>query len=340
MSQSTFRTPLTATALLVLMTACGGGGGSTEKAVSSSPAAPGSAVATVTANTGTSTSTSSSSTGTVSATEISASTAASATLATGPISSDGISGQVLAAMLDQKVGDPGPRWTPAASPAESRTGAAIENPAAPLLQVTQSLTPSNYRASTVNSPYADSTYAPLAGSSTYRLFTEVLGRWGNTDATIPYTTLVMNIGVSADAQQLTLAQTMTVQTGPTFANWNTRTGQADQAITLSADSAYTVAKSGLIPFNRPLKQWSSGEYHVQLMVLRGKNGSQAESCWNFNLPNVKRLICNGWDVPGSLPEIRPAETLNISVVDDRSTYTGESGQLYWRACQDTCTATN
>lgn len=245
-------------------------------------------------------------------------------------------------MLDHKLGAAGPRATPMALPADGRRGAYADDPAMPKITTHIRLEPTNYVEKPSASPYGPvMAYKPLLGASSYELDSYVQGRDGNSNATVAYTELKVKLGLSADQSKLTLAPTLTVTTGPTKPVFALQDDPRDPPVTLTAASAKEIGRKALVAFNMPVQQWNgpNGQF-VQLLVLKGQDDDEAESCWNFNLDKVKRLVCHSWDVPKTWNADSQVEIESHGIEDDRSTYAGESGKRFWRECKGRCEADN
>lgn len=105
----------------------------------------------------------------------------------------------------------------------------------------------------------------------------------------------------------------------------------DIRVTLSSASVHTFQTNARIPFGE-VAVWRQDSNFNELMVLRGDNDRQAKLCWNTQTPNVRRLYCQVWSTPDGWQ--RNNGTLNLEdqyIVDDRAMHAGESGHFYWRS---------
>ena len=98
-----------------------------------------------------------------------------------------------------------------------------------------------------------------------------------------------------------------------------------------ADSDFSFSLNDTVPFG--VKNiWKDNENHVQLMVLDAAPAKDsAKLCWNIVSPRVKRLQCTTWKIPTGWQRGKLLEDTDSYIIDDRSSYPGESGLAYFRA---------
>lgn len=258
----------------------------------------------------------------------------------------GINGALLAGLLDQVSGMAGMRSTPAAGSSSSVHGPRENAADAPYITTLVRLDPFNYSSERIaNTAYDRLVYHPLDGQAEFQLGNAVQGRDGNKQATLPFRTMQLSVPFSASATQVSLGQYLTLGTGPTLTTYDKETDPAKTSEALSASAAYTVQKDQRIPFGT-VAQWNGPGGSVKLEVaqcsLVALNGDQVdtsqpvqqgvETCWDVNLPNMKRRTCHAWQVPASESNGMQGTLATMvfhGIADDRSTYAGENGVRYW-----------
>lgn len=398
-----WRVPMTAAALALILSACGGdGGGSSDRNVSSSPDAPSAGNTTPGSSGGSAGSGGSDgSSGTAgnqhangASTPGDSSTGATPGAGAGNsgsggasgsgsnptppapqttdqlISAAGISGAALLSMLDQQQNRAWPLDTPTSSPADGRHGWFLEDVISqPGVTTYVSLAPQlNYTFTPQpnGNPYPLITYEPLNGSTTYWLKSYVQFRGGrSTRSTVPYRELSLTVPLKADAQQMTIGETLDIKAGPTLANARPDDPKNDKtehpSLALKADSAYTVPRNGLIPFGQVLKQWKASDGQQVSLVLEGRcdlledqytpdatgfNAGPdpvalpgAELCWHIDVATVKRKLCFMYQIPAPADDARAGYVsvpMMHEIIDERSAYAGETGTKYWRQGRYRC----
>ncbi|MDO5055752.1 MAG: hypothetical protein Q4E06_00290 [Lautropia sp.] len=81
-----------------------------------------------------------------------------------------------------------------------------------------------------------------------------------------------------------------------------------------------------------LMHWSDQANNaVRMLLLPGNTANQAKVCWHSELRFARRLHCQSWNVPASWQHGQTLEIDDQYLIDDRSTYVGESGLLYWHS---------
>ncbi|MFC2521599.1 MAG: hypothetical protein ACFNXZ_00485 [Lautropia mirabilis] len=374
MMKDRFRVPMTAAALALLLAACGGGGGGgTEgKAVSASPQAPThldvADGASSTTHPGSSNPTStpvaptaSPATPTVTpdddragrnqgtSTDGNQPTAPSAVAA---LSSQGVRGEVLLSMLDQRPCDnfgvlsfaPDGNPVPEAQDDTPETvfGTTLSQPG-------NHETGSNYvrrpgvDGNPSHAPNAicsdDQMYAPARPGTTYVIHQDSNPVYRFTPATVKrgfhYFGARLSLRVSNDSFSIGNVVHLAEKQDPgrAYAEAHPEAQEPDvQRYEWTADSDLTIRNGALVPFG-VLKEWKEGNLSYQILLVRGDQPGQAKLCWNTHLQHVKRLHCTVWNVPSNF---RQGTMMKVQqyVADDRSTYEGEKGTSYWRAGND------
>lgn len=97
-----------------------------------------------------------------------------------------------------------------------------------------------------------------------------------------------------------------------------------------ADTDFSFSLHETVPFG--VKNiWKNGDDHVQLMVLDAAPAKDAAKlCWHVT-SFVKRLQCTIWKIPTGWQRGKLLEDTDSYIIDDRSSYPGESGLAYFRA---------
>lgn len=376
---SNLQIPLTSAALCLVLAACGGGSSGSDKSVSSSPNSP-SANAPAAGQGNTATQPGTGSGGTGSGGTGSGGTSGGAdnpgTQPSKPavpqtteelLSDQGIRGNVLRSMLDQKLNARGVRGDAAtARAADGRYGWFLPQAnGTPSIWNSVRLDPTNYvDESRPGIPYQISRYHPLEGNSTYTLSSQIYDM-GNTnrDTTVPIRPFTLKVPISASAQLLSLDKTMSIQLGSPHATSNATPDTPAEEITLTATEALEVPSNALLPFGKAVQTWRGDNQQKVELVMAGRcdmvntdyagkvleephRAPGAELCWNFDLTHLKRQICVMYTVPASdgnegyvlsqVPSTAEAQARLEEMVDQRSLFAGESGALFWRNGSSRC----
>lgn len=61
-------------------------------------------------------------------------------------------------------------------------------------------------------------------------------------------------------------------------------------------SGYAAAAGTVVPFGQPLGQWNNGGNWVRLNLTHVSD-NKVNLCWEYSLPDTKRLYCNRWEIP-------------------------------------------
>ncbi|MDO4232616.1 MAG: hypothetical protein Q4D19_10835 [Lautropia sp.] len=100
--------------------------------------------------------------------------------------------------------------------------------------------------------------------------------------------------------------------------------------TLQASAEQLVRKGERFAVNQVLQNWETNDgYFVRLLVIKPAQADEARLCLNTNMPSVKRLACQRWAVPANWKIGEELTWLGSYVVDDRSTFEGQTGHKYW-----------
>lgn len=223
-----------------------------------------------------------------------------------PIDSAGISGDVLATMLDQ-VAAGGMVGTPAAlTQAKPQRGApdvVVSAPQAPDRDYLNATGPSNYKEAT--SAYAYRTSTMSGGGSAQ------------------FTNTHLGMQVSPSDAAVSLPATITVATG---------SQQLGQGLTLTG-GAITLPRGERQDLGKVVREWKNGDANVQLMIRTDSSAenspNNAQMCWNYQLPaaNIQRLQCYLWGVPSNWKRGEPLHFKGVTITekkDDGNEYTWQS----------------
>lgn len=94
-----------------------------------------------------------------------------------------------------------------------------------------------------------------------------------------------------------------------------------------ANQTLSFARRGQVGYG-VLTQWVQNDNHVRMLLVPGQKENEAKLCWNIHNLDVKRLHCMAWSQPEGW---KPGDALKLEdqyIIDDRSTYPGESGMLH------------
>ena len=234
------------------------------------------------------------------------------------ISATGITGAVLATMLDQRSTDVGDDEHAAHAYPATLEGRILDGAAAPVVQSVQIR--STPYAGEGQRPGAGGSYTPATGSYTYTTFngTKV------SDGSNPHfevNSIGMDLEVTNTEHAVTLATHLVAldENGGNYLEGPTYTG-----------AGASIGKSDSIHFGSVVAEWKNGAHNVQLLVNRVAD-DQAALCWNYHLPDTNRLYCNKWTVPHGWKEGQPlvkAGHYLVEVRDGNTTYwhTRKQGQ--------------
>ena len=94
-----------------------------------------------------------------------------------------------------------------------------------------------------------------------------------------------------------------------------------------ANQTLSFARRGQVGYG-VLTQWVQNDNHVRVLLVPGQKENEAKLCWNTHNLEVKRLHCMAWSQPEGW---KPGDALKLEdqyIIDDRSTYPGESGMIH------------
>lgn len=262
---------------------------------------------------------------------------------TAPIGSQGVSGQVLATMLDQKGCDAPVPYT--ALDGEPLPAEQID---VPQVRADARIRPENYaqvpNPATPN-PGAwmfDMTCSPLY--YTYQSMGE-----GEHELTVyssifrytlppPQETRSLNhleIQIPIRVANPTISLAREIKVNDAFNTGTPRNpitppaGDTNEELTLSREADLSFQRTSHISYG-VLAEWKQGDKVARLMLFPGKTDGEARLCWNTELSFVRRLQCKVWTAPEGWQPGQPLKYEGQYLVDDRSTYPGEEGMRFWK----------
>ena len=265
---------------------------------------------------------------------------AHAVKAVSPYSVSGVSGALLSAMLDQRVGNRldeiGPTDRTMLVPVTARNAGQVNDAALPFVTAGYSLTPDNY---------VDGQYRAASSRQQLQMYMRVqnLGR-ASAQATTPFGEFNMNTAVSTDENSVSvggmlhvLSWTPEKRANGTFSRAGVpgvtvQPGDSRIAFhqsNLYAPIGFVARKDQLVPYGSMIQQWSADNTYVQLWLLKNGSSSQPQLCWNFWLPKLKRTYCQAWQVPAGWIAGSVLQNGGNFVNDNREPQ-GGSGNLYWQ----------
>ncbi|MDO4906084.1 MAG: hypothetical protein Q4A16_11180 [Lautropia sp.] len=242
-----------------------------------------------------------------------------------PISTQGIRGDVFLAMLEQKpCGHDG--LQPATGPDGSKGSDGMVNFFAETSLGNYKIDP-DYVIVGFRHGFGcnGKNYEPVKpGEHTFSISNSVFAKFYTPPR--PFNMFRMEVPVSITADDVLLGNDMKISS-VAMSHTPTITSQRFET-QLTVDSPYRVKLNEVVPFGI-LKQWNNGEQSEQLMVLQGGNAQEARMCWNTNITHIKRLQCMIWSVPKDWKAGGKLNPVNVTLVEDRSVYEGETGMAYW-----------
>lgn len=225
------------------------------------------------------------------------------------ISAEGITGAVLATMLDQRSVEPGEQDSALAWPS-TLDGQFLSTTHVPSVQSVQFR--STPYAGEGERPGAPGSYSAANGIYTYTAFN------GTVHTDNPSTYAVNSIGMDLDINRTDDAVVLGTKLVALDVN-----GENYQNGPHYTSHGYKVGDNELIRYNEVLTEWENGAHSVQISIAQVAD-DQAALCWNFHLPNTSRLYCNKWKVPADWKAGQPLVHAGYYLVEDRN---GE--KLYW-----------
>jgi len=235
-------------------------------------------------------------------------------------SNDGVSGLLLATMLDQAMTTNRTQQANLeALPAEGVTGDFLEDADAPTVNAAQYTDPSNY----VGGGNGQAgNYLPANGTYYYHLFNGGVVKAGK-DAAFKMNTVGIKLKVEATADKVELDNELKAS--------DTIGATSIEAAPTFSGGELSVQKNGLvsrIEQGGVIATWfGSNGQSVQLM-LAASSESGATLCWNFNLTNTNRLYCNIWQIPAGWEAGKPLSFQGYYIHETR-TVDGANKNYYW-----------
>ena len=235
-------------------------------------------------------------------------------------SNDGVSGLLLATMLDQAMTTNRTQQANAeALPADGVAGEFLEDADAPTVNASQYTDPSNY----VGGGNGQAgNYLPANGTYYYHLFNGGVVKAGK-DAAFPMATVGIKLKVEASADKVELDNELKVS--------DTIGATSIEAAPTFSGGELSVQKNGLvsrIENGGVVAAWlGSNKQSVQL-ILRESSESGATLCWNYTLTNTNRLYCNIWQIPAGWEAGKPLSFQGYYIHETR-TVDGANKNYYW-----------
>lgn len=235
-------------------------------------------------------------------------------------SGDGVSGLLLATMLDQAMTTNRTQQANAeALPAESTTGDFLEDADAPTVNASQYTDPSNY----VGGGQGQAgNYQPANGTYYYHLFNGGVVKAGK-DAAFPMATVGIKLKVEASADKVELDNELKVSD-------NIGATSIEAAPTFSGGEL-SVQKNGLvsrIEQGGVIATWFGSNGQSVQLILRESSASGATLCWNYTLTNTNRLYCNRWQIQAGWKAGEALTFLGYYIHETR-TVDGANKNYYW-----------
>lgn len=235
-------------------------------------------------------------------------------------SNDGVSGLLLATMLDQAMTTNRTQQANLeALPAEGTHGNLLEDADAPSVNAAQYTDPNNYVG---GGQGRAGNYQPANGTYYYHLFNGGVEKPGK-DAAFKMNTVGIKLKVEASADKVELDNELKVS--------DTIGATSIEAAPTFSGGELSVQKNGLvsrIEQGGVIATWfGSNGQSVQLM-LAASSESGSTLCWNFNLTNTSRLYCNRWQIPADWKAGQPLTFLGYYIHESR-TVDGANKNYYW-----------
>ena len=239
-----------------------------------------------------------------------------------PSSGNGVSGLMLATMLDQAMTTSRAQQNDVeALPAESKDGEFLKDADAPTVNASQYTDPSNYVG---GGQGRAGNYQPANGTYNYYLFNGGEVKAGK-DTAFKMGTVGIKLKVEATANEVKLGQQLqvtnnasetNVETAPTFTAGLERSLQKDELVS-------RIDNAGII------QTWHgpNNDQSVQLM-LRESSESGATLCWNYTQTDTSRLYCNRWQIPAGWKAGQPLTFLGYYIHETRKV-DGANKNYYW-----------
>lgn len=236
-------------------------------------------------------------------------------------SSDGVSGLLLATMLDQAMTTNRTQQANLeALPAASVTGDFLEDADAPVVNAAQFTDPTNY----VGGGQGQlGNYQPANGTYNYYLFNGGVVKAGKNGA-FPMATMGIKLKVEASADKVELDDELKASDaiGET---------SVDAAPTFSSGEDISIQKSALVSRTvnaGVIQTWFGPNAQSVQLILRESSASGATLCWNYTLTNTNRLYCNIWQIPAGWEAGKPLSFQGYYIHETR-TVDGANKNYYW-----------
>lgn len=235
-------------------------------------------------------------------------------------SSDGVSGLLLATMLDQAMTTNRTQQANAeALPADGVAGEFLEDADAPTVNASQYTDPSNY----VGGGNGQAgNYLPANGTYYYHLFNGGVVKAGK-DAAFPMATVGIKLKVEASADKVELDNELKVS--------DTIGATSIEAAPTFSGGELSVQKNGLvsrIENSGVIATWFGSNGQSVQLILRESSASGATLCWNYTLTNTNRLYCNRWQIPADWKAGQPLTFLGYYIHETRKV-DGANKNYYW-----------
>lgn len=237
-----------------------------------------------------------------------------------PSSGNGVSGLLLATMLDQAMTTNRTQQANLeALPAEGTHGNLLEDADAPTVNAAQYTDPSNYVA---GGQRLLGNYQPANGEYYYHLFNGGVVKAGKDNA-FPMATVGVKLKVEATADKVELDNELKVS--------DTIGATSIEAAPTFSGGELSVQKNGLvsrIENSGVIATWFGSNGQSVQLILRESSASGATLCWNYTLTNTNRLYCNRWQIPADWKAGQPLTFLGYYIHETRKVDGGQKN-YYW-----------
>ena len=237
-----------------------------------------------------------------------------------PSSGNGVSGLLLATMLDQAMTTNRTQQANLeALPAEGTHRNLLEDADAPTVNAAQYTDPSNYVA---GGQRLLGNYQPANGEYYYHLFNGGVVKAGKDNA-FPMATVGVKLKVEATADKVELDNELKVS--------DTIGATSIEAAPTFSGGELSVQKNGLvsrIENSGVIATWFGSNGQSVQLILRESSASGATLCWNYTLTNTNRLYCNRWQIPADWKAGQPLTFLGYYIHETRKVDGGQKN-YYW-----------
>lgn len=235
-------------------------------------------------------------------------------------SNDGVSGLLLATMLDQAMSTNRAQESDVeALPAEGTAGKFLDDADAPTVNASQYTDPSNY----VGGGNGQAgNYLPANGTYYYHLFNGGVVKAGK-DAAFKMNTVGIKLKVEASADKVELDNELKVS--------DTIGATSIEAAPTFSGGELSVQKNGLvsrIEQGGVIATWFGSNGQSVQLILRESSASGATLCWNYTLTNTNRLYCNRWQIQAGWKAGEALTFLGYYIHETR-TVDGANKNYYW-----------